>query len=492
MSNYPLVKFVDSPAVGATVRLDLNDGSATAPRRVEADIDFGVTAIEGEPDAVGQAFGFRSPRLTVQVKGTKANALAFVSALSKEMLRQTNWLMFQLDASTSPRWLKTYRTGYQSLSLEQVFGNTTTGGTAAGHPDVWRIEVPLVADGLAYGARQTLSGIKFEQTISTDLDATFNALTAALPTLQGDAPTSLRVSLDTVTSLVTGEEWMIGCVAGKSSMLDPAFDIGTGDGYTAGTGTSAGSSNAAYVGGTYRTVTIAANDGGAGSSLADRLSGTVTTTLPQGRYKVLLRYEASVTAGTTKTYLFRYTPQGAEGNTVSVSVATTLGTTQQGWVDLGDIPFPVNVGDLPSDSGLTMPTTTSFKFTVGTSDNTSGTVRLDAFKFIPVTGSSVTRATMAKTQFVAINPSFQVPVWDGDTESLWITNSVTVTSDMPTRMSGSFPVADPGAEKNLLVAVALKSPNQVANATGIHTSRKAQSTATVSYFPRYLHIGDGT
>lgn len=82
MSNYPLVKFVDSPAVGATVRLDLNDGSVSAPRRVEADFDLGVPTLEGDPDAVGQVFGFRSPRFTVQVKGTKANALAFVSALS--------------------------------------------------------------------------------------------------------------------------------------------------------------------------------------------------------------------------------------------------------------------------------------------------------------------------------------------------------------------------------------------------------------------------
>jgi hypothetical protein len=73
--------------------------------------------------------------------------------VSKEQLRRTNWLLFQPAAAQQPVWFKTYRTGYQPITLDQVWVRTSDGGQVA-LPDTWKITVPLVADAFAYGARQ--------------------------------------------------------------------------------------------------------------------------------------------------------------------------------------------------------------------------------------------------------------------------------------------------------------------------------------------------
>jgi hypothetical protein len=346
MAN-PIVQFVDSPSTTATVRYDFNVTSPTLRCfPLHEGIDLGTPSFTGEPEGVGAIYGYRAMRLTQRIIGTRAVALARMSLLAKELLRTpNNWLRFQWDASATPVFFKTFRTEPGAISLEN-----------AGNADAWDLSVPLEADPFAYGPLVTLSTIQFEQTISTDLDATWNPMTVALPALKGDAPTPLRITLTPPSLASTGEEFMIGCVSGTSSMLDPGFDIGTGDGLTAGTGTAAGVANAADVGGSCRTITIATGDGGTGSSMARRLSGNLTGTLPQGRYKVHVRYEAD-TAANIKTYIFRFSTYGT---TVSVPVGTSGGgaVTQQGWVDLGEIPFPQGVVDIPADAtGLTMPTT---------------------------------------------------------------------------------------------------------------------------------------
>jgi hypothetical protein len=200
------------------------------------------------------------------------------------------------------------------------------------------------------------------------------------------------------------------------------------------------------------------------------------------------------TAANIKTYIFRFSTYGT---TVSVPVGTSGGgaVTQQGWVDLGEIPFPQGVVDIPADAtGLTMPTTIPFELYVGTSDNSAGTVRADAIKFTPVTGQSVSQATIAKTFLRAIPSLANYKVtWDGVSETMWLSDgSNVVNGGMTAEVKGQFPVADPAAPKNLLVMMATKSPLTSAHTTSFNTGRKRQSTAVVSYYPRYLHIGDGT
>jgi hypothetical protein len=507
VSSYPLVKFVDSPAVGATVRLDLNDAAAAASRRVEADFDLGVPTLEGDPDAVGQQFGFRSPRFTVQVKGTKANALAFVSALSKELLRRTNWVMFQLNAATSPVWFRTFRTGYQSLPLDRVFASSTTGGNApAGYVDVWRVEVPLVADAFAYGARVTQSAV----TVGNNSSAT-NPLRVVLPALKGDAQTGLRVAVN-MAGLASGspESWLTAVIGADSgTVTDTVVDIGTGDVFTAGSGTSAPSTvgGTAYWGGSYRTVTISA----AGGNLLERISGTLAAAPPPGRYKVLLRCQADpINVTTANRYSFAV---GQDVNGEKLYASTVFIDTPVpvpsfnapsfiGWVDLGEIPFPFGNTELPADAPTTAPAPT-LSLKVGTPAGVAGTVRLDAIKLIPVSGPKIRKATFLNSKLITgVNPATigyfgmalattDTGTWDGDSDVMWgaVTASGVLRNGSPAH-KGGYPVADPSAAQNVLLSFPLSIPSSAG--PNLSTSVLSTWDVVVSYYPRFLHVGDGT
>jgi hypothetical protein len=499
MSSYPRVQFVDSPAVGATVRLDLNDGSGAASRRIEADFDPGVPTLEGDPDAVGQTFGFRSPRFTVQVKGAKSDALAFVSALSKEMLRRTNWLLFQPSAATQPLWFRVYRTGFQPLSLERVYGNTATGGNAAaGFPDVWRVEVPLVADAFAYGARVTMSTFQVVQSPADLTGPTRTAMRVVLPAIKGDAPTALRVTITPAASpanqVGAQSAWLVGCVAGSAAMTDTVINIGTGDSVTNISGTAAASADATCFGGSVRIVTVAA----ATPNLLPRFQVDLPTTIAPGRYKVLLRNR--YTAAANKTLLFRLVQwvngggsSSSTGQTTTVSV-TSADTGREFWVDLGEVslPFAVNA---PSDGGGTSPSS-QLVVSMGTVDGSSSTVIADAMKLIPVDGPTVANCTVMKTFSTFTDTAITAGVagtFDGAVESYW--NRATASGayvEATPILRGYFPVADPGAAQNLLLVMACDSGINSSSAVSFITALNAQSAVDVSYYPRYLHIGDGT
>lgn len=503
--TYPQVKFVDSPAVAATVRLDLSDGTATASRRVEADFDLGVPTLEGDPDAVGQVFGFRSPRFTVQVKGTKANALAFVSALSKEMLRRTNWVMFKLNAATSPVWLRTYRTGYQPLSLERVYGNTTTGGNAsAGYQDLWRVEVPLVAEAFAYGALETIAATTVGQNSTST-----NPLRIVLPTLKGDAPTGLRVAVNLagISPTTSPESWLIAAIGADSgTVADTVIDIGTGDVFTAGAGTAAGTAGATFWGGSRRVVTISA-----GANLLERISGTLAAAPPPGRYKVLLRCVGdAVSSSVANRYTFAFgTNVNGEkiyGPTVYVDTPQPIATFGaqffMGWVDLGDFTFPFGGGGLPDAASATAPAPT-ISLKVGTAGSIAGTVALDAIKLIPVDGPKVRHATCLVSKLISgvnitgpwytgmqLAPS-DTGTWDGDSETMWGTVTATgVLKNGAVSHKGGYPVADPAAAQNVLLCFPMSNPFD----SGGQAATAVTNTydVTVFYHPRWLHIGDGT
>jgi hypothetical protein len=490
VSTWPLVKFVDSPSTSATVRFDCNDLNAAAPRRV-ADFDPGVPTLEGDPDAIGQQWGFRSPSVTVRFKGTKANALAALSALSREQLRRTNWVMFQLSSDTSPRWFKTYRTGYESLSLARVDVDRTSGRQGR-TPDTWEIRVPLVADAFMYGARVAMSTFQVIQG-PTDLTGPVRtAMHVVLPAIQGDAPTGLRVAITPGATLTSGNdnEWLVGCISGEAAMVDPVIDIGTGDGFTAGTGTAAPTTDATYSGGSYRAVTV-----GAASGLISRLTGSLAAQ-PPGRYKIQLRCEADNTTLSNKSYLFTF---GQDASGVTVYGPTTQVTiaggspsvTFQGWVDLGEFTLPFGYQAV-DDISPTAPAT-PFSLKIGTADGSAGAVRIDAFKLIPVAGPKVRASYLMKALYAgnhALNGG-KIGIFDGNEGAYWGTDTGGTLLIRSPGLKGSFPVADPAAPQNLLIVMATSRGNTLA-AGPYTTGLNAQAAVDVSYYPRFLHIGDGT
>ncbi len=251
--SFPLVRFVEGPDPAAAVRFDLNTKAATTKKVLGDGFTLGVPTLEGDPHAPGVVYGDRQPMFSHIVSGTKADALAALSSLSRELLRPTNWVLFQLDAFTAPIWLRTYRSQFGALSLDQVYVETETGDSVA-LPDTWRIPVPLLADAFAYGERVTLPAVKVVQSATGD-----RAMRWVLPEIEGDAPTPLRVQIAPPSGYPAyyRPEYLIGCTAGDSAMSDPVVGIGTADGHTGANGIGAGVSDANYFGGSYREVDFA-------------------------------------------------------------------------------------------------------------------------------------------------------------------------------------------------------------------------------------------
>jgi len=482
----PIVQFVDSPSTSAALRYDFNVKTPTLwcfPLTANA-IDFGVPSFTGEPEGVGGFYGYRSLRFTQRIIGTRAVALARMSLLAREMFRAQNWLRFQWDPSASPVFFKTYQAEPGDLSLEN-----------AGQADAWDISVPLVADGLAYGPRQTVSTATITQAPSGT-----NPMRVVLPTIKGDAPTPLRVKITalggaTVNAANANSSWLVGCLAGTAGITDPVIDVGTGDTVTNISGTAAATTDATYFGGSYRVVTVPA----ATPNLGERFWMTVPNTLAPGRYKVLVRCSYTTAANATLLFQLEQWPNGAAiavGQSTAVDVITNVGPLRQFWVDLGDFTFPFGVQPV-SDISIPMPTS-SIALNVGTADGSSKAVNVDAFKLIPIDGPTITRATLLRATGVGTSAAPVVSAsitgtLDGDTETyLGLRVSLNNYSEAAPTLEGYFPVADPAAAQNVLIVMAMDNGSFSVSGGNSHiTALNAQVSVDVSYYPRYLHIGDG-
>jgi hypothetical protein len=475
MSSWPLVKYVDSPSTTATVRYDFNDQAATPVKKV-TEFDPGVPTLEGDPDAVGQQWGFRSPSIVHVIKGTKAQAMAALSLVSREQLRRTNWLLFQPAAAQQPVWFKTYRTGYQPITLAQVWVRTSDGGQVA-LPDTWKITVPVVADAFAYGARVAIATATVTQAPSGT-----NPMRLVLPAIKGDAPTALRVAVRPASgnSASGGSEWLIGCISGSASMQDPVMNIGTADGFTPGVdGAAVTTGDATFFSSDYRTLTMP------GTNQSKLTSGTLPVTA-RGLYKVLVRGEFS--AGVT--YLFALSQ--LTNTPVKRAVTVPAAGAHQGWVDIGDYSIPFGGGRLPEDQPLT---DSAQGVVLQATSSAAGTVKIDALKFIPIDGPTVSRATLLRarfptTGFVFTNAFFGM--FDGDDEISWgVAAAGGAFGSGAIRLMGQYPVADPAAAQNLLIVMTIGRGDTVGSAPYV-TTPTAQCTVDVSYYPRYLYVGDGT
>lgn len=492
MSDFPSIQFVSAPSQAATLRYDFNDRDATGRRAhpLGADgLDLGVPSFSGEPEGVGFDYGYRRMHLTQRIEGSRQLALAKMSLLARELLRPTNWLRVQWAAGSTPFYFKTFRGEPGALDLENS------------GVDIWDVSVPLTAEGFAYGPRETIPQVQIIQAPADLTGPTRYAMRYVLPAIKGDAPAPLRVALTPAATSNAGPKasWMIGCVSGEAAMSDPVADIGTGDGLTAGTGTAAPTTNASYFNGSYREVTIGA------SSFVERLSGNLPS-VPPGRYKVLLRYQAPSVSGADKPYLFQFGTAFSSsfapvyGNAVRVTVPSS-GTTiiYRGFVDLGEFNLPAELS-IPENTTDTLPGTATapyFSLKIGTADGTAGSVNIDAIKLIPVTGIPVENVSLltalwSKNPPINLSGTVLVGIFDGDTEFYWSTQNGLLYPSQPT-CTGAYPMADPAAARNLLVVIAINHGNNLTEAgPATTTALNAQTAVDVSYHPRYLYLGDGT
>jgi hypothetical protein len=289
---------------------------------------------------------------------------------------------------------------------------------------------------------------------------------------------------------------MVGCVAGSASMTDTIIDIGTGDTVTNVSGTAAPTTDATYFGGSYRTVTI----GAATPNLLTRFTLSSPTTIAVGRYKVLMR--CRYTAGAVQTLLFRL-QQYRNGSSLDVAKSSTFAdvdmiatdTGRSFWVDLGEFSFPSSINP-PADAGGTMPTLAKLAVDIGTGSGAASSINVDAIKLIPIYGATVTRTTLLKATGSGLSQvasSAYYGTFDGDLETFWgKLSSSSEYNEIAARLEGGFPVADPGAAQNLLIVMAMDSGQGSASGSTYVTNLNGQTAVDVSYYPRYLYVGDGS
>lgn len=489
MADILTLQFVDGPSATATLRYDFNVKNASfyAHPLASGGLDLGAPEWSGEPEGVGGVYGYRQMRFTQRVEGTKAVAMARMSALAKEMQRPLNWLKVQFAGSLAPVYYKIYRGDAGALNLEYVEAS-----------QAWDITVPLVADPLGYGPRVAIPTAQIIQAPADLAGPVRTAMRLVLPAIKGDAPTPLRVTLSPASPSNNvrspGWSWLVACVAGSTSMTDTVVDIGTGDTVANASGTAAPTVDATYFGGSYRRVTVPATS----PNLDIRFTINLPNTIQLGRYKVLLR--AKPTAA-NKTFVFRAFPlPNGQGGLVTGATASVLfaaaDTSRPLWVDVGDISVPFGLAP-PSDAGGSAPAPV-LAIQIGTADGSTATVDVDSIKLIPTYGPTVTQATLLKSRAaaaLAANFVMTAPneTFEGDPGLYWAKDASSVYVEAASSaLSGSFPVADPAAAQNLLLVMALDSGTPSATGTGWITTLNAQVAVDVSYYPRYLHVGDGT
>lgn len=492
--TYPQVWFVDAPSEDSSVRLDLNSDFGLASLRVEHDgFSLGAPPLLGEPDSVSAALGLREPSWNQQIRGPKAAAHEVRTALSRELLRPTNWVRVRLD-ETSPVWyLETYRGAFAALDLQYVKKDSGE--------DVWRLPVALVAEPYLLGERVTIA----QTTLGNALNAT-NPMRVALPALEGDAQTGLRVKVTPQGASGQAESWILAVVSANSGTItDPTYDIGVGDIWTAGSIASAGVSNAAYLGGSYRTLTFPT--GTSGSFIA--FSATLPASPPPGRYKVLMHCELDpVGGGVGKKFYFQFaqalngaagTAAAAENPIVATDTPVVLGTayTFQGWIDLGETTFPFAGSVVPADvtAGGAPPVVYVNQYRP-TNTGVNDVSRVDAIKLIPIDGPTVKSCTLLRSTtelllFGKIGTFFDATMnltWDADSDSIYKTliSSGLLIPYPGIAGGGAYPVADPAATQNMLFCFPV-----TRGATSSSTAATAAAgtwLVDVSYHPRKLHI----
>lgn len=474
-SAYPSFKLVTEPNDStSTVLLDFNDGAPSggaAPRRVLTEgFSLGTPELEGDPDAIDPLWGDRTITVPVEVKGTKAQALAFFGLLSRTLLTGYTsgfipglWFRVQVEATgpaAFPVWYRLFRPQSGDLSWEQVYRD----GEAL--PDRWQVTAELPAEAFGFGALETLSA----QAVSNDPTSGTNRLRITLPALKGDAPTPVRVQNVTTGGSGSGARGLLVAHSSTATPTPVEVPIGGSDGLTAYTDTAASSSEAAAISGTVRVVNFATS-----TALVRRLAGAVPTMTP-GRYKVLLMARTNNTTfpGATQTYTFRFRLGGSsliDGPTVALTTSG-LGAT---WVDLGDLSFPRVYPSGVADRGPAL--AGAFELFVGMGTGTP--LSLDHLLFVPldVAAGSDWRSLQAPIS----GPTTATAVVDGDMQDAWRYTTATgvLAEGYQPATIGVFPRFTPGRTNTLWV---------VNNTNDTGYLKTNGSNVTVSYYPRYLNL----
>lgn len=427
-----LVSFVTRPSASAAATLDLMTDGAY----IDADSwDDTPGQLLGDPEGYGAEYGRRRLSFTWVVKGGFAAARAARALLAREVLRESNWLMFQHDDRAEPCWYSLHRSSPGALSLAEVY-------LEAEQRSEWTVEVVLECEPFIYG-----EAVSFSHTFGGDpAIADKTAMTA--PSIIGDAPAPLSFAFQGSTSCAP-----IVSVSAMSSWS--GLVVWQGESATMASGAvavtpSAAASNNAY----------AWSNNAAGSAATETKRLSFAPVLAQsGTYQLWARL-----AGSSATATANVRPAGASAIRPRATFGL-LGTSWR-WVNIGTYRFPVGNG----------PASSPYTLTPGAVElwGSAASFYLDNIVAIPVTlFEDVAKSRqIAMTRYYA---STDVVKFDAESESVSVVTSGAVPTVEPNAPTGVFPRVYPGAMNVVHVLP------QLLLVTG-------SLSVTFTYHPRYLWV----
>lgn len=432
-----LVRFVSGPTSAATTLLDL----MTDNEYVDADSwDDEPGELLGDPEGFGAEFGRRTVSFQWVIEGSFLDAKAARSLLAREILRESNWLMFRHDETADLCWYQLFRSSPGGLDITQVDVDNEA-------KSEWRIDVTLEAEPFIIGEERT-----FSLTVAND---PASGITATTPTIEGDAPAPLSFAFTSTAEVAP--DITVSALTSWGGRVH----------WQAETGTLGSSSSVVADGGASGGSAVSVN---MTTTAGDFLRLSFAPVVAQaGTYRVMARMKHTGSTSSTQV-------RGA-GDSALRPVSTLVTGSGWRWVNLGDYGFPVR----------NAPTSAPYTLSAGDVDiwasrvSTGPTLIIDSLVAVPVAqfeDVSRPRRLVFPTSFAA---SATVTV-DADAETVRVTSGGALTAGAVASPQGLFPLVVPNATNVLHVfshAVSAALPSD---------SVSSSLTLACSYRPRYLWV----
>lgn len=439
--RWPSMRFCAAPSVDSETRYDLNaNGIGYSAKLMRDGFALGMPTLSGEPGGRGRVWAGRVLSLPLQVTGPKADVRVRLEAVARELLRDENWLEWQLNADAQPRWFHTYATAPSPLSLEKVIGEREA--------DAWGTTLSAAADPFAVGEPIVLGPF----TVTNAPNSGTYPMTLDLEDIEGEAPAPATVVIAKATS---------GPMLGPSVAVT-ATNHGTFTPDSWGSAVAAAVTDTNFIAGSYRPTTGALTDW-----------TTVATFTPAdlafGRWRTLLRVSGSTDAGSIA-LRWKVSATGVASQVYSTPVVVPV-HQQRRWVTAGEVPWPLVDGTALGVTGDTVLTLQAKRIQSG------GELRFDNQL---VMLSAAPEATLIRLEPDSVSGSSSAVLIDAENRQ-----AAAAVAGAPTRapgVAGGWPYLSPTRENHLWVAQTL----DPTFATGVHDSHTSTSEVTLTYRPRYL------
>lgn len=467
-----ILRAVTEPDVGAEVLFDFN---AELQWPDHDTFTLGAPPLKGEPGAVATEYDFRAPppSWTQVTEAGDVEAMRLQAELARLLMRPEWYLHVQFDADAPPAWLRVVRSSTGAQSLASVYKGR--------YKNLWQVAVTLVADPFMLGERRT-------ETVTFRGDpAAPDGPARVLPDPGGVAPAPLTLDASTPVA---------GRLAPRVSVLP--LDVPTGDPVPTGAVAWQAETWALSAGTTLVTGASASNGQATNTQLgnstgnqqiARRLTGFVSVPWA-GRWQLYARAQFVATAsppGDPVTVVVR----GAGPALVSTPGSVLQRSAANAWqlLDLGV--FSIPKGNQPSRRPYTVePVQVGIDAGVDTTSTllASLQVRFDYILAVPLDVPLDQVQPPATLDFGPVDLAGARLVVDGDAR--WEERRLAASealSGVPSRPTGEYPVAVPGAVNLMHVLPRWQHPTVPGQQSDTLTH---QVNVTVSWHPRHLYLPD--